>query len=92
MQYKYRGLWSPHIKVLMEIILEEDSHDMLVRVCVCVCVRARACVRVSYPIIQYPIIKHPIIQYPINAPHHPHHPITPSPHHPIPIFTYSHAI
>mmetsp|Transcript_29766 Transcript_29766/g.49787 ORF Transcript_29766/g.49787 Transcript_29766/m.49787 type:complete len:947 (-) Transcript_29766:278-3118(-) len=35
MQYKYRGLWSPHIKVLMEIVMEEDGHDLLVEVFGC---------------------------------------------------------
>lgn len=30
--YKYRGLWSPHIKILIEIMLEEDNHDLIVEV------------------------------------------------------------
>jgi hypothetical protein len=32
LNYKYRGLWSPHVKVLLEILHETDSHDMLVEV------------------------------------------------------------
>lgn len=35
MQYKYRGLWSPHIKVFMEILQEENNHDILVEVFGC---------------------------------------------------------
>jgi hypothetical protein len=31
-QYRFRGLWSPHIKVFLEIIAEEDKHDILVEV------------------------------------------------------------
>lgn len=30
--YKYRGLWSPHIKILIEIMLEENNHDLIVEV------------------------------------------------------------
>ena len=32
MSYRYRGLWSPHIKVFLEIVAEEDKHDLLIEV------------------------------------------------------------
>jgi hypothetical protein len=35
-QYRYRGLWSPHIKVFLEILHEEDKHDLLIEVRLCV--------------------------------------------------------
>lgn len=28
--YKYRGLWSPHIKVLLEIVYSTDDHETLI--------------------------------------------------------------
>jgi hypothetical protein len=34
-QYRYRGLWSPHIKVFLEILHEEDKHDLLIEVRLC---------------------------------------------------------
>lgn len=30
--YRYRGLWSPHIKAFIRIIQESDSHDIVVEV------------------------------------------------------------
>jgi hypothetical protein len=32
LSHKFRGLWSPHIKILVEIMLEEDNHDLIVEV------------------------------------------------------------
>ena len=32
MGYRYRGLWSPHIKVLLEIIYSTDDHETLIEV------------------------------------------------------------
>jgi hypothetical protein len=34
-QYKFRGLWSPHIKILLSITRESDNHDVLVEVFGC---------------------------------------------------------
>ena len=34
LNYKFRGLWSPHVKTLLEILLDTDSHDLLVEVVV----------------------------------------------------------
>ena len=34
LNYKFRGLWSPHVKTLLEILLDTDSHDLLVEVLV----------------------------------------------------------
>lgn len=38
MSYRYRGLWSPHIKVFLEIVAEEDKHDLLIEVINLACV------------------------------------------------------
>ena len=35
MNYSYRGLWSPHVKTLLEVLREEDRHDLLVEVIGC---------------------------------------------------------
>jgi hypothetical protein len=35
LSYKFRGLWSPHIKILVEIMLEEDNHDLIVEILGC---------------------------------------------------------
>ncbi|CAE7385495.1 KAP115 [Symbiodinium microadriaticum] len=32
LQYKYRGLWSPHIKNICRLAVDADSHDLLVEV------------------------------------------------------------
>lgn len=32
MNYKYRGLWSPHIKPLLEILMEKTSDDLTIEV------------------------------------------------------------
>lgn len=32
LQYKYRGLWSPHIKNLCRLAVDADNHDLLVEV------------------------------------------------------------
>ena len=32
LQYKYRGLWSPHIKNLCKLAVECDSHDLLIEI------------------------------------------------------------
>jgi hypothetical protein len=32
MGYRYRGLWSPHIKVLLEIVYSTDDHETLIEV------------------------------------------------------------
>lgn len=34
-QYKFRGLWSPHIKTLLEIVMEENNQDIVVEVVGC---------------------------------------------------------
>lgn len=31
-QYTYRGLWSPHVKTLLEILFEEQSQDLCIEV------------------------------------------------------------
>ncbi len=28
--YKYRGIWSPHFKLLLELLTDTDDHDILV--------------------------------------------------------------
>jgi hypothetical protein len=33
--YKYRALWSPHIKSFLEILLESDSHDLIIEIVGC---------------------------------------------------------
>ena len=35
MQYRYRGLWSPHIKVFVALLREKDNPDLLVEVFGC---------------------------------------------------------
>ena len=35
LHYKYRGLWSPHIKVLFELLMESESHDLMVELIGC---------------------------------------------------------
>jgi hypothetical protein len=30
--YRYRGLWSPHVKPLIEIMMEESNHDLIIEV------------------------------------------------------------
>lgn len=35
LQYKYRGLWSPHIKVLLDIACESEDHTLLVELFGC---------------------------------------------------------
>jgi len=35
LQYKYRGLWSPHIKVLLEFLQDVEDHDLLIQVMGC---------------------------------------------------------
>eukprot|EP01036_Dinobryon_divergens_P024940 gene24940-33435_t len=35
LNYKFRGLWSPHVKTLLEILLDTDSHDLLVELVGC---------------------------------------------------------
>ena len=36
LQYKYRGLWSPHIKLLIEILKDDDSsHDVQIEIFGC---------------------------------------------------------
>ena len=35
LQYKYRGLWSPHIKALLDIAGECEDHDVLVELYGC---------------------------------------------------------
>jgi hypothetical protein len=32
LHYKLRGLWSPHIKVLLEVLLEESNHDLIIEI------------------------------------------------------------
>eukprot|EP01035_Chromulina_nebulosa_P019979 gene19979-25948_t len=34
-QYRYRGLWSPHIKILLKLCNENENHDILVEVFGC---------------------------------------------------------
>ncbi len=35
LHYKHRGLWSPHIKTLLEILLEESNHDLIIEIVGC---------------------------------------------------------
>ena len=35
LHYKWRGLWSPHLKIFLEITKESDNHDVLVEVYGC---------------------------------------------------------
>lgn len=32
MNYKYRALWTPHIKLLIDIMLESDNQDLIIEV------------------------------------------------------------
>lgn len=33
--YRFRGLWSPHVKTLLEIMLEEKNHDLIIEIVGC---------------------------------------------------------
>jgi hypothetical protein len=33
--YKQRALWTPHIKILIEVMLESDNHDLIVEIVGC---------------------------------------------------------
>ena len=35
LNYKYRALWTPHIKLLLEIMLESDNHDLIIEIVGC---------------------------------------------------------
>lgn len=35
MNYKYRALWTPHIKVLIEMLLETNSQDLMIEIVGC---------------------------------------------------------
>lgn len=67
-QYRYRGLWSPHIKVFLEIIQEEDKHDLLIevgyrRVCLSVC----ACMHVVPSVLRVSLLKLCLLDYMIRS-------------------------
>lgn len=35
LSYRFRGLWSPHVKPLLEIMLEEKNHDLIIEIVGC---------------------------------------------------------